>query len=271
MVKVAQMDIPPAYQALLDKILAYYDNQVYPTWAGRFFHKTRAAKKANKEKTYMPSASLAWKALTPDEKVAWTAAAVFGTLNNYQLFLADFSFRRKNGLSLPGTPYSTREVMGLELQNPGGGALVRLRRDEKDLVGPIKIEFTYQKTENSPTPSVPFKFIATAYYFKLGEIATLEHTWTAPAGDVPWASVSESFGVSLEKYFHLTIIWYLDSYDAIVDLDHLLISDVVGDKYRECWQYKAGRTWEYEDLYRKTGWLFTPGFRVPYFEVIYLD
>jgi len=271
MVKVAQMDLPAGYQELLDKILAYFDNQIYPTWASRYFHTTRAAKKRNVEKTYMPSAAVAWKALNPAEKADWTSASIFGTLNNYQLFLADFAYRRKNGLSLPGTPSDYHEVMGLEIQNPGGSTNVRLRRDEKDLVGPIKIEFNYLKTENALTASVPFKFVATAYYFKLGEIVTLEHTWTAPAGNVPWASVSESFGTASQKYFHLTVIWYLDAYDAIVDLDHLLITSNAVDKYRECWQYKAGRTWEYDDLYRKTGWLFTPGFRVPYFNVIYLN
>jgi hypothetical protein len=270
MVKVAKMDIPPAWQPLLDKILAYYDNQIYPTWASRYFHKTRSAKKRNKQKTYIPSAAAAWKALTSSEKVAWTSASAFGTLNNYQLFLADFSYRRKNGLSLPGTPFSTHEMMGLEIQNPGGSTNVRLRRDEKDLVGPITIAFTYQKTENAPTGDKPFKFIATAYYFWEGKNLTLTKEWSAPTGNVSWTSVSESFGVSGQKYFHLTIIWYLDNYDAIVDLDHLLIQSAGTDKYRECWQYKAGKTWSYDNLYRKTGWLFTPGYQVPYFDVIYL-
>lgn len=270
MTKVSQMSLPAGYQELLDKILAYFDNQIYPTWATRYFHRTRAAKKRNVEKTYMPSAATAWKALTPPEKAAWTSASVFGTLNNYQLFLADYAYRRKNGYALPGTPSDYHEVMGLEIQNPGGVTNVRLRRDEKDLVGPIGIDFTYQKAEIAPTGDQPFKFVATAYYFKLGEIATLEHTWTAPAGNVNWTLVSESFGDALEKYFHLTITWYLDSYDAIVHLDHLLISDVNDDKYRECWQYKAGRTWSYDELYRKTGWLFSPGYRVPFFDVVYL-
>lgn len=271
MVKVAQMTIPPAYQALLDKILAHFDNQIYPTWATRFFHTTRSAKKADKEKTYMPSAAAAWKLLSAAEKTAWATAAVFGTLNRYQLFLADFSYRRKNGLTLPGTPFTTREMMGLRLDDPGGVEAMELRRDEKDIVGPITISFNYKKTENAATPSVPFKFVATAYWFADGKNKTLTHEWSAPAGNVPWASVSEVFGVPGLKYFHLTIIWYLTDYDATVDLDHFLIQGNAVDKYRENWQYKAGRTWEYDALYRKTGWLFSPGYRVPWFEVLYLD
>lgn len=270
MVKVAQMDLPAGYQELLDKILAWYDNQIYPTWAGRFFHRTRSARKMNKEKTLLPVISDVWATLTDAQKAAWGTASAFGTLNDYQLFTSDYSYRSKNGLALPGTPSDLHEMMGLELQNPGGSTNVRLRRDEKDLVGPIEIEFTYQKTENAVTPSVPFKFIATAYYFDAGQNKTLTHEWSAPAGNVNWAQVSESFGVAGQKYFHLTIIWYLDAYNAIVDLDHLLITSNLVDKYRENWQYKAGKTWEYDNLYRKTGWLFTPEFWVPYFNVIYL-
>ena len=51
MVKVAQMTIPPEYEPLLAKILAWFDSLIYPTWASRYFHTSRSAKKANKEKT----------------------------------------------------------------------------------------------------------------------------------------------------------------------------------------------------------------------------
>ena len=270
MVKVAQMDIPPEYQALLDKILAYFDNQIYPTWASRFFHKTRSAKKRNQEKTLMPSVSAVWAELSPAEKQAWSDASGFGTLNRYQLFISDYSYRWKNGLSIPGTPSTYHEMMGFQIQNPGGSTNVRFRRDEKDLVGPVSIAFNYQKTEISPTGDQPFKFVATLYYFDAGQNKTLAKEWSAPSGNVSWASVSESFGVSGQKYFHLTVEWYLDSYDATLNLDHLLIQSVGVDKYRECWQYKSGKIWEYDNLYRKTGWLFTPDYREPYFNVVYL-
>jgi hypothetical protein len=315
MVKVAQMSIPPEYAALLARILAYFDNQIYPTWAGRFFHKTRSAKKALKEKTYMPSAAAAWKLLTPTEKTAWAAAADFGALNRYQLFLADFSYRRKNGLSLPGTPYPLHEMMSLEIQNPGGLENVRLRRDEKDLVGPVGINFTYRKQEMSlitqdmwsdanvawadavaqwtgieaaawSDPNIDwsdtlarwafsttglFHFVATAYYFEAGKNNIEVLSWSAPAGSFDWTQVTQSFGVSGRKYFHLTIIWYLDGYDALVDFDHLLITTNGVDKYRENWQFKAGKVWVYDNLYRKSGWLFSPDIAVPYFEVLYLN
>jgi hypothetical protein len=271
MVKVAQMDIPPAYQSLLDKILSYFDNQMYPTWATRYFHTTRAAKKANKEKTYLPSISAAWGALTTNEKDAWRTASDFGTLNCYQLFTTDYSYRRKNNLIIPGTPSDYHEVMGLRLQNPGPESEVRVRNDEKDLVGPITISFNYKKTENVASPGNPFYCVATAYYFWEGKNQTVTTTWTAPDGNIDWTTANLTLGSYPIKYFHLTIIWYLDNYDATIDLDHLLIQGNAVDKLRECWQYKSGKEWAYDNLYRKTGWLFSPGFRVPYFEVLYLN
>lgn len=270
MVKVSLMDLPPGYEELVAKILAWYNNLMYPTWATRNRQTTRSAKAANKAKTPMPSAAAAWKELTQDQKDAWGTAAVFGALNRYQLFLSNFCYRRKNGLELPGDPFPLHEVMGLELQNPSGVNEVRLRRDEKDLVGPLSIDFTYLKTENSPTGGTPFKFIATAYFFEAGKNNTEILECEVPAGDAGWTQVSESFGVPGRKYFHLTVIFYMDYYDAIIDLDHFLIADANGDKYRENWQFKAGKTWSYENLYRKTGWLFSPEYHVPYFEVVYL-
>lgn len=270
MVKVAQMNIPPAYQSLLDKILAFFDNQIYPTWATRFFHKTRSAKKALKEKTYLPAVSDIWTGLTAPQKAAWASASLFGTLNNYQLFTSDYCFRRKNGLSLPGIPNDLHEMMGLRIANPGGGATVTLRRDEKDLVGLITIAFTYSKTQNAPTGGDPFNFLATAYYFDAGENKTDTKQWSAPSGNVAFSQVSEQFGMAGRKYYHLTVLVSLAAYDAICDIDHFLITDQNGDKYRENWQFKAGRVWEYDNLYRKTGWLLSPDYRVPYFEVVYL-
>ncbi|HUV42313.1 MAG TPA: hypothetical protein VMY36_00135 [Patescibacteria group bacterium] len=264
------LEIPPSWLPLLEKIMRWYDNQKYPIFGPFFSHGTRSAKAENKERTYLYKISDAWKELDQETKDAWETASAFGTLNRYQLFTSDYSYRRKIGLSLPGAPNAFHQLFGMRLQNPSGSVNVRLRRDEKDLVGPVTIAFNYLKTENAPTGDLPFKFIATLYYFADGQNKEITHEWSAPAGNVDWVSVFEQFGVVGLPYFHLRLIWYFDGYDAIVDLDRLLISDQNGDKYREDWQFKAGKTWSYDDLYRKTGWLFTPGFRVPYFEVLYL-
>jgi hypothetical protein len=43
------------------------------------------------------------------------------------------------------------------------------------------------------------------------------------------------------------------------------------DILREAWDIKAGETWEVDNLYRKTGWTFSPEYGVPYFDVVYLE
>lgn len=270
MTKADMTQIPPEWEALMAKIQMWYDRQIYPIFSPFNLHKTRRAKKTNKAKTYLPSISSAWGLLDQATKDQWHTASDFGTLNRYQLFVSDYSYRRKNDLSLPGTPNAFHQLFGLRWENPDPLATCRLRRDCKDLVGQVTIDFNFQKTENNPTTDKDFSFLATLYYFEDGQNKTETHNWSIGAGNKAWQTVSETFGTADQKYFHLTILWYLDGYDATIDLDRLLVSDNDGDIYRECWQFKAGKTWDYDNLYRKEGWLFTPEYHVPYFDVVYL-
>ena len=101
MVKVAAMTIPPEFETLLAKILAHFDQMIYPTWASRMFHTTRSAKARNLEKTYIPGVRGVWSTFTSTQKAAWKAAAGYTGYSNYQLFTADYSYRKKHNLSLP--------------------------------------------------------------------------------------------------------------------------------------------------------------------------
>ena len=314
MAKVGNMTFPPGYEDLVKKILAWFDNQIYPTWATRNRHTTRSAKKMDYEKSLLPTISSIWKGLSPAERTAWGDASVFSTLNGYQLFTSDYSYRRKAGLSLPGTPNNYHDMFSLQIDNPGGLEEVRLRRDEKDLVGPVNVSFNYKKIERQTitleewsdlvatwsdasamwtgletavwsdenvdwadalarwaySTTGMFHLVAMLYYFEGGENKIETYNWDSPAGSCGWNTVSIPMGTAGRKYYHLTLNWYMDNYDATVDLDHLLITSNAVDKYRECWQFKSGKVWEYDNLYRKTGWLFSPDFVVPYFQVLYL-
>jgi hypothetical protein len=271
MTKVATMTIPPDFQALLDKILAHFDQMIYPTWATRFFHRTRAAKKANEEKTYLPHIHDIWSVMTPAEKQAWKDAKGYTGYSGYQVFTADYSYRRKNNLTIPGTAYTTHQLYGLKISNPGGGDLIRVRLHLKDLTGPLTIAFNYKKGQYALPADKSFNFTAQAFYFDGGLNIVDTKEWESPTGDVAWAVVSQSWGTSGKKYFHLTIEFKLDNYDADVFLDNLRITDGNGAFYSDSFNKKVGKEWIYTPFYRKQGWAFDPSFAVPNFEIVYLD
>lgn len=271
MAKVAKMTLPPAYDLLLAKILAHFNQSIYPTWATRNFHLTRAAVKVLKEKTVLPKVRDAWILLSAAQKLDWKNAAGYTGYNKYQLFTADYVYRRKNNLSLPGIPYTTHQLYGLKVANPGGSGNIRIRLHLKDLVGPLTISFNYKKVQYSVPAGLSFNFKAQAFKFDGGLNIVSEKEWISPTGNVAWASVSQIFGSTGIKYFHLTVEFKLDNYDADVFLDNLSISDAGGVFFSDSFNKKVGKEWIYQPFYRKQGWAFDPENAVPYFEVVYLD
>lgn len=265
------MSIPPAYQEKLDKILAYFNLQIYPTWASRYFHTTRSAKARNQAKTYLPGARTVWATYDAVTKALWKTAGTFMKLNGWLYFTQKFSYHKKHGLTLTLTPNSTVQMFGLELFNPGGLEEVRATREDIVLLGQINAAFKYKKTENSPATTDPFRFHCDLYYFQDGENKVETHDWTAPSGNVDWTAVSESFGTTGRNYFHCVLTFYLDYYDADVFLDNFLISDGLGDVYREAWKVKDGKPWAYTPKVRKYGWIFSPNYAEPYFQIAYID
>lgn len=271
MVKVAQMNIPPAIQPLLDKLLSAYDNQIYPTWATRYFHTTRSAKVANKAKTYIPGVRAVWATLTTAQKAQWRTASSFMAWTNYQYYTAKYSYHKKHGLSFPITVNQNVQMYGLKLCNPSGLETVRAVRDDIVLTGQITASFKYKKTEIEPAISDPFGFHADLYYFEGGENKIETHDWSAPAGLVDWTAVSETFGTAGRYYFHSIITFKLDYYNADILLDNFLVSDNLGDVYREAWKVKDGKPWEPIIKSRKQGWTFSPVYAEPYFQIEYVD
>jgi hypothetical protein len=271
MVKVAQMELPPGYEDLLNKILAWFNNQIYPTWATRYFHTTRKAKKENKEKTFIPGAREIWNSFDLDTKLDWFLARGYTTWSGYNLFLADYSYRRKNGLSLPGTANTSHQLYGLKMSNPGAGNEVVFRLHLKDLVGPLTIDWYYKKTEYQATFGDPFNLIAEALFFDGGLNIVDEETWEAPSGNVDWSHVTLTIGESGRRYFHLIIQFSIMDYDCDIFFDNFKVSDQNGSFFTDSFTHKAAAQWAYEAFYRKQGWAFYPEFAVPFFEVLYLD
>ena len=271
MVKVAQMNLPAGYQELLDKILSYFDNQIYPTWATRYFHNTRMAKERNKEKTYLPGVQAVWKTLDAPTKALWKSAASFLKWSNYQYFTAKYSYHKKHGLSFPISPNQTVQMYGLKVSNPGGSEIVGMVRQDIICTGQITVAFKYKKIEYSLPLDQSFGFHADCFYFKDGENLVDTFDWVSPTGNIDWTAVSQSFGVSGRYYFHIVLTFALDFYDVDVFLDNFLISDMYGDVYREPWAVKDGKPWAYTPFYRKRGWTFDPYYAEPFFQIEYID
>jgi len=271
MTKIVQMTIPPGYEELLAKITAWFDQQIYPTWATRFRHGTRAAKKANKEKTYLPSVRTAWNLLSPTTKALWKSCNAFAKQSGYLYFTTKFCYNRKNNLTLLPDPDPIHQLYGLKMSDPGGSEIVQMTRDDIVLLGQITVAFKYKKTEIDVAPIDPFNLFVEAYYMEAGENKVDEYYWEAPSGNVDWTAVQFSFGTTSRNYFHVICTWTLFYYDADVFLDNFLITDMLGDVCREPWKKLSGKEWVYTKHYRKAGWSFYPEYWVPWFDVVYLE
>jgi len=219
------IEIPPSWIPLMEKIINWYDNAIYPVWTIFGYKKTRSWRQRARDHTWITEIKTAWAALAAAVKANWKTAATFVKRNGYQLFVKDYAYRKRNHLSLPGIPNVLHQAEGLLMSNPGPVAQVRLQRDDVILTGQITLAFNYKKVENAPTGGDPFNFVATLYYFEDGLIKTEAHTWNAPAGNVAWAAVSETYGTADRVYFHHRVIFYLDDYDADVYFANFLLRD----------------------------------------------
>ena len=217
--------VPPSWQPYIDEIIKFYDNQIYPVWSLFGTFSPRKKKKVNRDNTFLSTIRLLWNSLPDATKTKWKDAAAFYKRSGYQMFVKDTCYRIKTSRPFPRTPASFFPFYGLAVKNPGGSVDVRLQRDDVNPVGQVTLSFYYKKTERNPTPSVPFKAEITLWYFEGGENKTETHTWTAPAGNVAWTSVSETYGTAGRQYFHHRVIFHLDSYDADVFLADFLITD----------------------------------------------
>jgi len=270
--KTIQTEFPAEYAAFVETALRWFERYGVPVYCRNWFQTSRSVKANKVAATKLPSSSAAWKLLDEPTKALWRSAAkkATGYYRGYQLFVADFIYRRQNGLSLPGTPSDFHQLFGLELTNPSAALDVTVRRDDKDLVGPISYEFEYKKDENTPSGSFTFRVQVTAYYFTPGSYDTDVDTFDAPAGNVGWNKISRTFGTSLRKYFHVITTISIKFYDAVVQIDNYKMSDAANVIINENWNTKKYVLWEPTPLYRKQGWEFSPAYASPYIVHKYL-
>jgi hypothetical protein len=80
------------------------DRFTIPRVTMKWLHATRKAKKGLNAKTLLPEISSRWAALSGAEKLAWSSAAAYSSLNGWRLFVADNSLRIKNDIAGVATP-----------------------------------------------------------------------------------------------------------------------------------------------------------------------
>lgn len=273
MVKLVQPNVPPEWVPLFNKIFRWFELHGIPIWARMWFQDTRTIEKQKAEQSKFPSAGTAWNNLSDAEKDNWRQAGykAYGYNYGYKLFTADYIWRERMGLSLPGTPSLFHQLFGLKMSNPGGSADVNFRRDEKDLVGQLTLKFSFKKDEIAPSASKAFKVTTTLYYFTPGGYATETDEYSAPAGDSDWQTIERTIGTADREYFHVKIVFSIEGYNAIIYIDNLSLFDDNGLVFKYTWNNYPDEEWEPEPLQRKRYWIYTPYYYNPYYEYSYLE
>jgi hypothetical protein len=271
MALIPYQNFPPEWQPLIDKLFRWYNSGPHPVMAcfnGMF---SRGQKAATAARSFLKEIALVWDAFDSTTKAAWKSAGATCKLSGYNLFIADYAYRKKNSLSLPGTPSNFHQLGGLELWNTGGFESVQAIYRDIAVMGPIQLKISFKQDQNSAPTDYPFRIYIKASYFDAGLNKYDEDTFTAAAGNVDWNTITRNFGVAGRYYFEIEVFFCVDYYDAVITLDNFELSDSGGIVKAEYWNPKAMAVWQPDLLDRKTGWTFLPLASSDYFNFNYED
>jgi hypothetical protein len=168
------------------------------------------------------------------------------------------------------------------ISNLSGTEVVEANYYDYDLKGPIEVSFSFFKNEFNPPSGLGFGVEINCYYFESGENKVETNLWLSNSGNLPWNQKTFSVGVDDRLYYLIKVSFFLDKYNADVGIDHFLIKDKNGEKYREAFEktrllgFDGRKTyyyydWVYDSFSRNKGWEFLPKYSTTYFEVLYLD
>jgi len=224
---------------------------------------------ALKDRSWMKALAAMWKAFDAPTKLLWKTYGAYSSTTGYGLFMQEYCYRRKFGLSLPPETHQLYQMYGMLISNPDGSGLVQAQRYDIAVEGEITVSVNFKKIEREVTAGEPFTIHAIAYYFEQGENKSDETTIQIAAGNLDWQNEEFTFGTSGRYYFELIVSFILDHYNADVVLDNFVVSDDIGTVVSEPWKVKAGKTWQYQIRTRKQGWEFSPAVGYPYIEIAY--
>jgi len=265
---LTQTNVPAEWVELWAKVVKWFGKGGIPVYVALWFQQTRSFYENQRQKSLLKDVSNCWKSIDAATKQQWKLAAyqAWHYYRSYRLFTADFIYRLKNNLPLPGQPNLFYQLFGLKISNPGGTQNIFMRRDDKDLVGRLRVRFNYKKIENTPSADFSFKILQTAYYFGQGTIETDTDEDIISAGNIDWTAFDKRIGTTNRKYFHYKLILSIENYDAEILIDNIRLADSNGEYYFESFNTINYAQWEPKFLYRKQDWQFSPGYGLPYFE-----
>ena len=272
MVKVIGSVLPAEWEAFWNKVVRWYGLRGIPTFSRLWFQDIRRMQDIRYTISHFKQMGSAWRNLDAATQLAWRNAAYscWDYNRGYRLFTADYIYRLIAGLPIPGSPNIYHQLFGLEMVNPGGTQNIFMRRDDKDIVGPLTVKIKFLKTENTPSAIYAFKIKCTAYRFIPGSYTTDIDEYVVPSGNIVWNEVSRVFGVADKKYFHFKIVLTIKNYDAIIKIDSIELIDKNGRFFKENWITKRNKAWVPKMLFRKTDWIFNPSYTDTYFKHVYL-
>lgn len=272
MVRVVGNVLPAQWEEFWNKCVRWYGLRGIPTFSRLWFQDIRRMRKIRYEISDFIAMGSAWRNLSAAVQQAWrdAANACWDYNRGYRLFTADYVYRLIAGLPVPGTPSNYHQLFGLEMLNPGATQNIYMRRDDKDIVGQLNVKVKFKKTEITPSGVYVFKIQCTAYYLTQGGYATDTDEYVASAGDINWSLLDRTFGAADREYFHFKIVLTIENYDAIIDLDSIELTDQNGRFFKETWITERNKAWVPKMLFRKTDWIFSPGYTDTYFKHLYL-
>lgn len=269
MAQGSYIDVPALQEKNYKKALRKYQGTKGSIIATPYKFLSREDLAALKDRSFMKHVAASWKLLDTATKNLWKSAGNYSMTRGYSLFMQDYCFRRKYGLSLPPVPNQLHQMYGLMMSNPEGIEELRAVRTDIAVTGPITVSFNYKKIEHTPTYGQPFKVTADAVYFHQGDNLHEIQTYEANSGNEDWQSVSFTFGQASRYFFELITSFEASYYDADIIIDNFLITDQTGIVVSEPWKVKANKPWLYQVRTRKQGWDFFPTFGYPFNQLVY--
>lgn len=244
------VEVPPEFIPLIEKILRWFDNQIYPCFGTSFLGLTRSSKARSRAHSPLKAIGVAWQALDAATKTLWGTAADFIDLNGYQLFTSDYSYRKKKGLSLPGTPHAKHQMFGIRMSTLDVTDDARVRWFTPPAKAPIKVTFNAKLVVHD-NPSSEKVYVSALGVVPKDGIRHFWHSqvWIGPES-ADWASYEVTYYGLKSLPDKLCLVagfqFYMTNMKADLYIDDIVVTADGVEVYKEGFHLRSGEVWEWE-------------------------